>query len=145
VLLAEGLTPSVEGGPSVSRSWATEIFPKSGRLSNAVSDISRTSPTVFRPAANKAFLIRVGNWTSRIGVLSGSCGVVSSSLISGASFSGNRRMASADSFSQQPANRSPSVKRSSAQNQITKLPRATKSQGTVPRLIDLTYRESEPE
>ena len=34
---------------------------KSGRPSNASSEISRTSPTVFRPAANSAFFVRVGN------------------------------------------------------------------------------------
>jgi hypothetical protein len=58
--LPRGLIPSVDGRPSVSRRWATEAFPKSGRLSNASSDVSRTSPTVFRPAANSAFFIRVG-------------------------------------------------------------------------------------
>jgi hypothetical protein len=80
--LPRGLIPSVDGRPSVSRRWGTEAFPKSGRLSNASSDVSRTSPTVFRPAANSAFFIRVGNRTSRVGVLSGSSGVGSSSLIS---------------------------------------------------------------
>jgi hypothetical protein len=75
-----GLTPSVDGRPNLSRSWATEVFPKSGSASSAASDISRTSPTVFRPAANKAFSIRVGNRISRIGVLSGSSGVASSLL-----------------------------------------------------------------
>ena len=42
--LPKGLTPSVEGRPSVSRRWATEACPKSGRASNALPDISRTSP-----------------------------------------------------------------------------------------------------
>ena len=75
-----GLTPEVDGSPSVSRRWATEAVPKSGRLRSASSDISRTSPTVFRPDANSAFLMRVGNRTSRVGVLSGSSGVGSSSV-----------------------------------------------------------------
>ena len=73
--LPTGLTPSVDGMPRVSRKWVTEAFPKSGRLSNASSDCSRTSPTILMPAANSAFLIRVGNRTSRIDVLSGSSGV----------------------------------------------------------------------
>ena len=60
----------------------TEAFAKSGSLSNASSEISRTSATVFRPAANSASFMRVGNRTSRIAMLSGSCGVGSSSLIS---------------------------------------------------------------
>jgi hypothetical protein len=80
-LLPDGVTPSHDGRPNVSRSWATEDFPKSGSASNASSAISRTSPTVFRAAANNASLIGVGNRTSRIGVLSGSSGVGSSSLI----------------------------------------------------------------
>src|ERR1700730_2773442 len=51
--LPRGLTPSVDGRPSVSRRWATEAVPKSGRANNASSDISRTCPTVFRPAATE--------------------------------------------------------------------------------------------
>ena len=50
-------------------------------LSNASSEISRTSPAVFRPAPNSAFFMRVGNRTSRIDMLSGSSGVGSISLI----------------------------------------------------------------
>ena len=44
-------------GPSVFRRCATEAAPKTGRLSNASSDVSRTSPIVFKPAANSAFFI----------------------------------------------------------------------------------------
>jgi hypothetical protein len=58
--LAPGLAPSNDGRPRVSRRWATEPFPKSGKLSNASPDISRSSPTVFMPGANSAFYIRVG-------------------------------------------------------------------------------------
>src|SRR6202035_5748704 len=58
--LPDGPTPSVDGRPSVWRRWATEAFSKSGRLSNASSDISRACPTVFTPAANSASFIRVG-------------------------------------------------------------------------------------
>src|ERR1700724_2802875 len=77
--------PMVDGRPSVSRRWATEPFPKSGKLSNASSDISRTSPTVWRPAATNTLRILDGNSTSLISVSSGSSGVGSSifrSLIS---------------------------------------------------------------
>src|SRR5258708_30363238 len=49
--LLSGLTPSVDGRPSVSRRWATEVFPRSWKLSSVSSEISRTSPTVLRPAA----------------------------------------------------------------------------------------------
>src|ERR1700720_2376292 len=76
--LPDGPTPSVDGRPSVSRRWATEAFPKSGRLSNASSDISRTSPTVWRPAATNTLRILDGNSTSLISVSSGSSGVGSS-------------------------------------------------------------------
>jgi len=77
-VLLHGRTPSVDGRPSVSRRWATEPFPKSGKLSNASSDVSRTSPTVFRPAAISMFCRRAGNRTRSTGVSSGNSGVGSS-------------------------------------------------------------------
>ena len=58
--LAPGLAPSNDGRPRVSRTWAIEPFPKSGKLSNASPDISRSSSTVFMPGANSAFYVRVG-------------------------------------------------------------------------------------
>jgi hypothetical protein len=54
-----GRTPSVDAGPKVSRRWATEPGPRSGRPSSVASDASRTSPTVFQPAAVTAFRILV--------------------------------------------------------------------------------------
>src|SRR5258708_32150911 len=77
-LLPKGLTPSHDGRPSASRRWATEAFPRSWKLSRISSDVSRTSPTVFRPAAANTLRIRAGNSTSLIGVSSGSSGVGSS-------------------------------------------------------------------
>jgi hypothetical protein len=55
-----GLTPSQEGSPNDSRRWLTELFPKSGKLNSASSEVSRPSPTVFKPANLYAFLVRVG-------------------------------------------------------------------------------------
>jgi hypothetical protein len=77
-----GRTPSVDGRPNIVRNWMTDPFPKWGSLSRSSSDISRTSPTVFRPAAKSAFLIRSGKLTPRVGVSSGSSGVGASSVIS---------------------------------------------------------------
>jgi hypothetical protein len=76
----KGVTPSHDGRPSVSRRWATEPFPRSWKLSSVSSEISRTSPTVFRPAAANTLRMRAGSSTSPIGVSSGSSGVGSSSL-----------------------------------------------------------------
>jgi hypothetical protein len=56
-----GLTPSHDGRPRVSRRCASEPWPRSGKLSNILSDASRTSPTVLKPAAASAFSMRVGN------------------------------------------------------------------------------------
>jgi hypothetical protein len=42
--LVIGRTPSHVGRPNVSRSSASELFPKAGRLINVSSDVSRTSP-----------------------------------------------------------------------------------------------------
>ena len=78
--MPNGLTPSQDARPSVSRRWATEPFPRSWKLSSVSSEISRTSPTVFRPAAANTFRMRAGSSTSPIGVSSGSSGVGSSSL-----------------------------------------------------------------
>jgi hypothetical protein len=55
------LTPSQEGRPNVSRRCATERRPSFGKLTNISSDASRTSPTVFKPAAASAFGMRGGN------------------------------------------------------------------------------------
>src|ERR1700704_4423045 len=73
--LLTGLTPSVDGRPKVSRRWATEVIPRAWKLSSISSDVSRTSPTVFRPADASALRIRAGSSTSLIGVASGSSGV----------------------------------------------------------------------
>jgi hypothetical protein len=43
--LPDGLTPSVDGKPKVSRRCATELCPRSCRLSSVLSEASRTSPT----------------------------------------------------------------------------------------------------
>jgi hypothetical protein len=69
-----GRTPSVDGSPSVSRRWATEPFPRSGRPKSVASEASRISPTVFQPAAVTAFRILVENRTLSRGVSSGSSG-----------------------------------------------------------------------
>jgi hypothetical protein len=53
----------------------SEPLPKSGRLIRVSSDISRTSPTVFRSAARRAFWILVENRTRSIGISSGNSGV----------------------------------------------------------------------
>src|SRR5216683_8115084 len=55
--LPKGLTPSVDGRPNFLRRSESGPFPKSGRLISVSSDISRTSPTVFRSAARRAFWI----------------------------------------------------------------------------------------
>jgi hypothetical protein len=68
--LLKGLTPSVDGSPNFLRRSESEPFPKSGRLIGVSSDISRTSPSVFRSAARRAFWILVENNTRSIGVLS---------------------------------------------------------------------------
>ena len=73
-LLLNGLTPSVDGKPKVSRRCATEPSPRSWRLSSVASDASRTSPTVFRPAALSAFRTLVEKRTLSMGVSSGSSG-----------------------------------------------------------------------
>jgi hypothetical protein len=44
-------TPSVDGRPNFMRRSESEPLAKSGRLISVSSDVSRTSPTVFRPAA----------------------------------------------------------------------------------------------
>jgi hypothetical protein len=74
-LLPNGLTPSVDGKPKVSRRCATEPGPRFWRLSSVASDISRTSSTVFRPAALSAFRTLVENRTFAMSVSSGSSGV----------------------------------------------------------------------
>src|ERR1700692_3912419 len=63
-----GRTPSVDGRPSVSRRWATEPLPRSGKLRSVSSDVSRTSPIHFIPAAFSAFRIRLTNRTLSMGV-----------------------------------------------------------------------------
>src|SRR6267142_6856271 len=73
--LPKGLTPSVDGSPNFLRRSESEPFPKFGRLIRVSSDISRTSLTVFRSAARRAFWILVENNTRSIGVSSGSSGV----------------------------------------------------------------------
>lgn len=55
--LPKDLTPSVDGSPNFLRRSESEPFPKSGRLISVSTDISRTSPTVFRSAARRAFWI----------------------------------------------------------------------------------------
>src|SRR5438876_6188436 len=70
--LPKDLTPSVYGRPNFLRRSESEPFPKTGRLISVSSDISRTSPTVFRSAARRAFWILVENNTRSIGVSSGS-------------------------------------------------------------------------
>src|SRR3984957_169769 len=54
-LTSLGLTPSPDGRPKVSRRSVTDPGPRSGKLSNRLSDASRTSPTVLRAAAENAF------------------------------------------------------------------------------------------
>jgi hypothetical protein len=76
--LLEGLTPSVDGKPKVSRRWANEAFPTSCKPSSISSGASRTWPTVFMPAASKAVRILGGRSTCSSGVSSGSSGVGSS-------------------------------------------------------------------
>ena len=73
VFLPNGRAPSHAGGPRVSRRRAIERTPRSWKPSSGSSEISRTSPTVFRPAAASTLRIRAGNSTSLIGVSSGSC------------------------------------------------------------------------
>jgi 8-oxo-dGTP diphosphatase len=73
--LLGGLTPSVDGKPRGSRRWATDPLPKSLKLSSVSFEISRTSPTVSRPAATSTLRIRGGNSTPLIGVSSGSSGL----------------------------------------------------------------------
>jgi hypothetical protein len=57
--LPKGLPPSVEGKPSVSRRQAIAPLPRSGKLRSLSSEVSRSSPSVFIPAALSAFRILV--------------------------------------------------------------------------------------
>jgi hypothetical protein len=70
-----GFTPSRDGRPKVFRRCATESGPRSRKLRNVLSVVSRTSPTVFKPATANTFRRRVGNRTSTIWVSSGNSGV----------------------------------------------------------------------
>src|SRR5260370_19188544 len=73
--LLSGLTPSVDGRPSVSRRWAAEVFPRSWQLSSVSSEISRTSPTVLRLAAANTGRMGAGHSTFWSGVAAVSPGV----------------------------------------------------------------------
>jgi hypothetical protein len=73
-------TPSHDGSPRVSRRWASDVFPRSWKLSRVSSEISRTSPTISRPAASNTVRTRAGSSTSLIGVSSGSSGLGSSNF-----------------------------------------------------------------
>lgn len=74
-LLTNGRTPWLDGRPNFSRRSESDALPKSGRLMSVSSDISRTSPTVFRSAALSALWILAGNITCSIGVSSGNSGL----------------------------------------------------------------------
>src|SRR5689334_23747835 len=53
----------------------TEVFPKFGSAINPLSDVSRTSPTVFRPASNNASLMVEFLWrftSTYVGAITGS-------------------------------------------------------------------------
>ena len=67
-------TPKEEGSPRVLRSKANQLSPRSGIRRIFLSDASRTSPTVLRPAAVSACFSFGGSSTFAMDMSSGSSG-----------------------------------------------------------------------